>query len=122
MRSARPACPLTMLDLVRAFPGLPPTASPIHTLCLPTESLLVSQSRSFSSSHLPSCQLYPSADTVVIHDATSLRFLRALAFSQVFPGASAKSDITSFAVDPAFKLVRTPHTMSLCYSLIPQRR
>lgn len=54
-----------------------------------------------------SCQVYPSADTVVILDATSLRFLRALAFSQVFPGVSANSKITSLAVDPALKLVRT---------------
>ncbi|KAH8998842.1 RAVE protein 1 C terminal-domain-containing protein [Lactarius hatsudake] len=78
-----------MLDLVRAFPGSPSSACCLHTLCLPTESLL----------------LYPSADTVVILDATSLRFLRALAFSQVFPGASANCNITSLAVDPALKLV-----------------
>ncbi|KAH8982607.1 RAVE protein 1 C terminal-domain-containing protein [Lactarius akahatsu] len=78
-----------MLDLVRAFPGSPGSACCLHTLCLPTESLL----------------LYPSADTVVILDATSLRFLRALAFSQVFPGASANRNITSLAIDPALKLV-----------------
>ncbi|KAH9037204.1 RAVE protein 1 C terminal-domain-containing protein [Lactarius pseudohatsudake] len=74
--------PLTMLDLVRAFPGSPSSACRLHTLCLPTESLLV-----------------------VILDATSLRFLRALAFSQVFPGASANCNITSLAVDSALKLV-----------------
>ncbi|KAI9445323.1 RAVE protein 1 C terminal-domain-containing protein [Lactarius indigo] len=78
-----------MLDLVRAFPGSPSSACCLHTLCLPTESLL----------------LYPSADAVVILDATSLRFLRALAFSQVFPGASVNCNITSLAVDPALKLV-----------------
>ncbi|KAH9064341.1 RAVE protein 1 C terminal-domain-containing protein [Lactarius vividus] len=78
-----------MLDLVCAFPGSPSSTCCLHTLCLPTESLL----------------LYPSADTVVILDATSLRFLRALAFSQVFPGASANCNITSLAVDPALKLV-----------------
>ncbi|KAF8273891.1 WD repeat-containing protein [Lactarius quietus] len=78
-----------MLDLVRAFHGSPSSTSCLQVLCLPTESLL----------------LYPSADTVVILDATSLRFLRALAFSQVFPGASANCNITSLAVDPAFKLV-----------------
>ncbi|KAI9461002.1 RAVE protein 1 C terminal-domain-containing protein [Lactarius psammicola] len=78
-----------MLDLVRAFPGSPSSAFRLHILCLPTESLL----------------FYPSADTVVILDATSLRFLRALAFSQVFPGASANCNITSLAVDPALKLV-----------------
>ena len=96
-----------MLDLVRAFHGSPSSAFCLHTLCLPTESLLVSQSYSltlFLSSH--PCQLYPSADTVVILDATSLRFIRALAFSQVFPGASANYNITSLAVDPALRLVR----------------
>jgi hypothetical protein len=99
-----------MLDLVRAFPGSPSSAFPIHTLCLPTESLLVSQPcplTPFPCSHSHP-QLYPSADTVVILDATSLRFLRALAFSQVFPGAGANCNITSLAIDPALKLVRTP--------------
>ncbi|KAH9969083.1 WD repeat-containing protein [Russula dissimulans] len=77
-----------MLNLVRAFPGSP--CSTFHTLSLPTECLL----------------LYPSADTVVILDATSLRLVRSLAFSQVFPGRDRTSArITSLAVDPALKLV-----------------
>ncbi|KAI0305003.1 RAVE protein 1 C terminal-domain-containing protein [Russula brevipes] len=77
-----------MLELVRAFAGSP--SSTFHTLRLPTESLL----------------LYPSADTVVILDATSLSLVRTLSFSQVFPGRDhANAHITSIAVDPALKLV-----------------
>jgi len=53
-----------------------------------------------------SSQLYPSADTVVILDATSLRLVRTLAFSQVFPSRDhVSARITSLAVDPALKLV-----------------
>ena len=53
-------------------------------------------------------QLYPSADTVVILDATSLRLVRTLAFSQVFPSRDhVSARITSLAVDPALKLVCT---------------
>jgi len=55
-----------------------------------------------------SSQLYPSADTVVILDATSLRLVRTLAFSQVFPSRDhVSARITSLAVDPALKLVCT---------------
>jgi hypothetical protein len=104
--------PLTMLDLVRAFHGSPSSAFRLHTLCLPTESLLVSRSCSSLACTYASCQLYPSADTVVILNATSLRFLRALAFSQVFPGVGANCNITSLAVDPALKLVRIPPAFS----------
>lgn len=43
-----------MLDLVRAFHGSPSTAFRLQTLCLPTESLIVSQS--FSLSQLPLTQ------------------------------------------------------------------
>lgn len=65
-----------------------------------------------------SCQLYPSADTVVILDAISLRFLRALAFSQVFPGVT-NCKITSLAVDPALKLVCIfPHNAT-CILTVP---
>ncbi|KAI0286916.1 RAVE protein 1 C terminal-domain-containing protein [Russula aff. rugulosa BPL654] len=79
-----------MLNLVRAFTGAP--ASTLHYLSLPNESLL----------------LYPSADTVVILDAISLRLVRTLAFFQVFPGRDhASARITSLAVDPALKLVVT---------------
>jgi hypothetical protein len=43
---------------------------------------------------------------VVILDATSLRLVRTLAFSQVFPSRDQVSArITSLAVDPALKLV-----------------
>ncbi|KAI9513046.1 RAVE protein 1 C terminal-domain-containing protein [Russula earlei] len=79
-----------MLNLVRTFPGSP--CSAFSTLSLPTESLL----------------LYPSADTIVVLDATSLRLVRTLAFSQVFPGRDhTRARITSLAVDPALKLVAT---------------
>ncbi|KAI0271408.1 WD repeat-containing protein [Gloeopeniophorella convolvens] len=77
-----------MLDLLRPFVGSPSDA--LHFFPLPTESLL----------------LYPSADSVVILDATSLHLVRALAFAQVFPGRDhASTRITSLAVDSALKLV-----------------
>ncbi|KAH9996446.1 RAVE protein 1 C terminal-domain-containing protein [Russula vinacea] len=77
-----------MLNLVRAFTGAP--ASTFYCLSLPTDSLL----------------LYPSSDTVIILDAISLRLVRTLAFSQVFPGRDhASARITSLAVDSALKLV-----------------
>ncbi|KAH9984643.1 WD repeat-containing protein [Russula compacta] len=79
-----------MLNLVHTVTGSP--WSTFHCLRLPTESLL----------------LYPSADTVVILDATSLCLVRTLAFSQVFPGLDGASvRIASLAVDPALKLVAT---------------
>ncbi|KAI0307694.1 WD repeat-containing protein [Multifurca ochricompacta] len=77
-----------MLNLVRAFTGSP--SSTLHFLRLPTETLL----------------LYSFADTVVILEAISLHLVRALAFSQVFPGRDPTSSrIVSLAVDSALKLV-----------------
>ncbi|KAI0041796.1 WD repeat-containing protein [Auriscalpium vulgare] len=77
-----------MLDLLRTFAGAP--AKGLQYLVLPTETLL----------------LYPSADTVVILHADSLRLLRVLAFWEVFPGTQhAPEPITFLAVDPAMKLI-----------------
>ena len=67
-----------------------------------------------------SSQLYPSADTVVILDATSLRLVRTLAFSQVFPSRDhVSARITSLAVDPALKLVCTSLPITMRFPLIP---
>jgi hypothetical protein len=61
-------------------------------------------------------QLYPSADVVVILDATSLRLVRTLAFSQVFPSQGhASARILSLAVDPALKLVCTSFPYQHCF-------
>ena len=67
-----------------------------------------------------SSQLYPSADTVVILNATSLRLVRTLAFSHVFPNRDHVSvRITSLAVDPALKLVCTSLPITMCFPLTP---
>ncbi|KAI0316614.1 WD repeat-containing protein [Amylostereum chailletii] len=77
-----------MLDLLRAYTGSP--SAELQFLVLPKETLL----------------LYPSADTVIIHNASSLLFLRALAFWEIFPGAHhANEPIACLAVDPALKLI-----------------
>ena len=78
---------------------------------------------SYPSSHVPLSQLFPSADTVVILDAISLRLVRTLAFSQVFPGIDhASARITSLAVDSALKLVRASYPIMMwfrqCFDLL----
>jgi hypothetical protein len=56
---------------------------------------------------------------VVILDAVSLRLVRTLAFSQVFPGRDhASARITSLAVDSALKLVRTSYAITTCFPYI----
>jgi hypothetical protein len=107
-----------MLQLVRAFAGSPP--STVRCLRLPTESLLVSHlPLSHPSSRVQSSQLYPSADTVVILDATSLRLVRTLAFSQVFPSRDhANAHISSLVVDPTLKLVCNCSPITLRIPLI----
>jgi hypothetical protein len=114
----RPPVTFNMLTLVRAFVGSP--SSTFHYLCLPTESLLVSPFLPFIHPHpYNSSQLYPSADTVVILDATSLRLVRTLAFSQVFPNRDhVSARITSLAVDPALKLVCTSLPITMRFPLI----
>jgi hypothetical protein len=68
-------------------------------------------------------QIYPSADSVVILDAISLRLVRTLAFSQVFPGRDhASARITSLAVDPALKLVRISYPITMGFVPILHRR
>lgn len=67
-------------------------------------------------------QLYASADTVVILEAVSLRLVRSLAFSQVFPGRDhADSHITSIAVDSPMKLVRTSYSIASAFHFILRR-
>jgi hypothetical protein len=94
----------------------PSSAFCLHTLCLPTESLLVSLFAPLTlSAHAynfpalsvcrysghPRCYLPP--------------LLRAASFFSGLPGsASANCNITSLAVDPALKLVRTSSPMPMC--------
>lgn len=74
---------------------------------------------SHPSSRVQSSQLYPSADTVVILDATSLRLVRTLAFSQVFPSRDhANARISSLVVDPTLKLVCNCSPITLRFPLI----
>ncbi|KAA1467902.1 hypothetical protein DENSPDRAFT_906985 [Dentipellis sp. KUC8613] len=75
-----------MLVLLRSFPGAPDAS--ILSLALPTESLL----------------LYPSADTIVILNACSLLLRRALAFGEVFPGAS-HTRISALTVDASMNFI-----------------
>jgi hypothetical protein len=83
----------------------------------PSSSVLFSPS--YPSSRVQFSQLYPSSDTVIILDAISLRLVRTLAFSQVFPGRDhASARITSVAVDSALKLVPTFYPFTLCFLLI----
>ena len=57
---------------------------------------------------------------MVILDATSLRLVRTLAFSQVFPSrGQVSARITSLAVDPALKLVGASLPITMRFPLIP---
>lgn len=111
--------PLTCLNSCAPSPDLLPRLFTFYvSLQRPFLSVLLFYSFLALPSHAYN-QLYPSADTVVILDATSLRLIRTLAFSQVFPGRDhASTRITSLTVDPALKLVCTPFP-DICFPLIP---
>lgn len=67
-------------------------------------------------------KLYPSLDSVIIRNATTLAFIRALAIWEAFPGSlHVNESIQCLSVDPGMKLVRTarvlhaPHDLFLKY-------
>lgn len=96
-----------MLNFLRAYTGCPTTG--LQHLVLPRETLLasplpfISLARIFSSN----TQFYPSSDSIIILNALSLAFVRALAFWEAFPGALHSKDVINrVSVDPGMKLVR----------------
>ncbi|KAH8120057.1 RAVE protein 1 C terminal-domain-containing protein [Phellopilus nigrolimitatus] len=77
-----------MLDLVRSFVGCP--SSDVHILNLPNEILLA----------------YAFADCVVLLNARTFAFVRALAFREVFPSARDTSDhVKCVSIEPGMKLI-----------------
>ncbi|KIO08400.1 hypothetical protein M404DRAFT_997326 [Pisolithus tinctorius Marx 270] len=74
-----------MLHLTRTFTGCP--AGPLKYLVLPHTTLIV----------------YPSADAIIILNASSLVLVRVLALKEVFPGT--QRTVSCFAVDPALKVI-----------------
>ncbi|GBE78251.1 hypothetical protein SCP_0111340 [Sparassis crispa] len=76
-----------MLELLQSYTGSPTTT--LYSLALPREILL----------------LYPSGDSVVILNARTLVFVRALAFWEAFPGTRHRKDpIQCLTIDPGMKL------------------
>ncbi|CCM05189.1 uncharacterized protein FIBRA_07398 [Fibroporia radiculosa] len=77
-----------MLELLQSYPGRP--TSGLQFLALPQEILL----------------LYPSADSIVVLNAHSLVFLRALAFWEAFPGMRhSYMSVQCLSIDAGMKLV-----------------
>ncbi|OCB85636.1 hypothetical protein A7U60_g7286 [Sanghuangporus baumii] len=77
-----------MLELVHAFVGCP--SSDVHILTLPNEILLA----------------YAFADCVVILNARTFAFMRALTFREVFPSARDTSEhIRRVSIEPTMKLI-----------------
>ncbi|KAG2150167.1 RAVE protein 1 C terminal-domain-containing protein [Suillus cothurnatus] len=77
-----------MLDLLQTFTGCPIGA--LHQLVLPHVTLI----------------LYPSADTVVILDASTLNLVRVLTFGEIYPGTRhLNQTISCVAVDSAMKVI-----------------
>ncbi|TCD69890.1 regulator of (H+)-ATPase in vacuolar membrane [Steccherinum ochraceum] len=95
-----------MLNFLRAYTGCPTTG--LQHLVLPRETLLASPLPFISSAHIFSSysQFYPSSDSIIILNALSLAFVRALAFWEAFPGALHSKDVINrVSVDPGMKLV-----------------
>ncbi|KAG0704335.1 RAVE protein 1 C terminal-domain-containing protein [Suillus ampliporus] len=77
-----------MLDLLKTFAGCP--AGALHQLVLPHVTLI----------------LYPSADSVVILDASTLDLVRVLAFGEIYPGTQhLNQSVSCVAVDSAMKVI-----------------
>lgn len=77
-----------MLDLLKTFTGSPVGA--LHQLVLPHVTLI----------------LYPSADTVVILNASTLDLVRVLTFGEIYPGTQhLNQTISCVAVDSAMKVI-----------------
>ena len=53
-------------------------------------------------------KLYPSLDSIIIRNATTLKFVRSVAFWEAFPAAlHGHESIQCLSVDPGMKLVRS---------------
>ncbi|KAG1730794.1 RAVE protein 1 C terminal-domain-containing protein [Suillus occidentalis] len=77
-----------MLDLLKTFTGCPVGA--LHQLVLPHATLI----------------MYPSADSVVILDASTLDLVRVLIFGEIYPGTQhLNQTISCVAVDSAMKVI-----------------
>ncbi|KAG1784113.1 RAVE protein 1 C terminal-domain-containing protein [Suillus placidus] len=77
-----------MLDLLKTFTGCPVGA--LHQLVLPHVTLI----------------LYPSADSVVILDASTLNLVRVLTFGEIYPGTQhLNQTVSCVAVDSAMKVI-----------------
>ncbi|TFY65144.1 hypothetical protein EVJ58_g2168 [Rhodofomes roseus] len=77
-----------MLDLLQAYTGCPTTG--LQFLALPRETLL----------------LHPSLDSIIILNARTLAFLRALTFWEVFPGTRhIAGSVSCLTIDSGMKLV-----------------
>ncbi|KAI6047751.1 RAVE protein 1 C terminal-domain-containing protein [Pisolithus marmoratus] len=74
-----------MLDLTRAFTGCP--VGPLKYLVLPHTTLIA----------------YPSADAVIVLNASTLALVRVLALREVFPGT--RQAVSCLVVDPALKVI-----------------
>ncbi|KAG1716000.1 hypothetical protein ID866_1165 [Astraeus odoratus] len=77
-----------MLYLTRAFVGCP--TGPLNCLVLPRATFIA----------------YPTADAVVVLDASSLALVRVLALREVFPASQhTNAAVSCLAVDPALKII-----------------
>jgi hypothetical protein len=92
-----------MLHLHQSYCAYP--TGQLHHLVLPRQSVLVCpfSTPPIQQTYCP-IQLYPSADAVIILNASSLALIRVLAFSEAFPHPEDR--ITSVSVDAGMKLVR----------------
>lgn len=99
-----------MLHLLHTYTGCPSTG--LQHLVLPKETLLVRPhitARAIRPPHftIVFCQIYPSFDSIIILNAGSLAFIRAVAFWEAFPGALyAREAIRCLSIDPGMRLVR----------------
>ncbi|CDO73196.1 hypothetical protein BN946_scf185007.g251 [Trametes cinnabarina] len=95
-----------MLDLTQAYTGCP--SSSLQFLHLPRETLLASLLHICNHTcfdPLP-LKLYPFADSVVVLNARSLTFVRALAFWEVFPSTRhLEQSVQCLTVENGMKLV-----------------
>ncbi|KAF9229125.1 hypothetical protein BS17DRAFT_4921 [Gyrodon lividus] len=77
-----------MLDLLRTFTGCP--TGPLKHLLLPRATII----------------LYPSADAIVILDASNLELIRILAFQEVFPSLQYQGEsVSCIAIDYAMNII-----------------
>lgn len=104
-----------MLDLTQAYTGCP--SSSLQFLHLPRETLLVGlllYLQSSAGSNLACHQLYPFADSVVVLNARTLAFVRALAFWEVYPSTRhLAQSVQCLAVENGMKLVRNLSLLSV---------